>query len=424
MKFAKVQLKEITGCLFLCLILAVTVCGQPQGKDFTPVENPLDVFKMIGNQSKSNYEKIKTWQGEYEIEETNYSGKIAEDFAKSIEAVLPPDFCIVQKGMFRFFIDIRKDCLFVDYKQDAVSINEVSGTPIVLNKKSQKLLKDNYLKHQITVINPKEVLTFEKKELLASFPELGDRDDRVGRVAFRRIRTPYAVKTIANFVDPRSFFTFGDNQFWDFCLKVSSKERPLYVKSETNESRVYLRRSANGNQNRYQIYLDFVGRSNLVFEYIVDGSASFNVTFYANGHGSVEKGYVPITKQHCEYSKISDIFLPSVFEYSVGETKYPNVLMLTRKLKLLNAVVNQPVPKELFNIESLGLDDGDRLKDEIKNQLFELVDKEIVPVNSVKKNSGNRQGVATVARLIFIVVGIVLIVIGTVLKVRNKMRHR
>ncbi|MDR1477983.1 MAG: hypothetical protein LBJ00_03485 [Planctomycetaceae bacterium] len=417
--------KGIIGCLFFCLILVGTACGQSQEGEFTPVENPLEVFRLIGNQSQSNYEKIKTWQGEYEIEEINYPTVLAKDVAQDIEAMLPTNFLIVQKGKFKFFIDMRRDSLLVDYRNISVSITDISGVPIVINERSKKLLDSKYLNHRVSIVSPKEILTFEKNELLASFPQLGDREDRVGRVAYRYGYAEDRVVTMATtLVDPRTFFIFGGQCVWDFCQRVTSGKRPLYVKTETNESRIYLNQSANERSKRYQVYTDYIGKNNSVFEHVVEANASFNVTLYSNGLGDVKKGYTPRMRQRNEYKKFDDIFLPSTIDYSLGETKYPNIFRVTRKLKLLNAVVNQPIPKELFTIESLGLEDGDRLRDEIKDQLFEVVDKKIVPVNSVKKTGSNRQRAITLARVMFIVVGIILIVIGTILKVRRKFQRR
>jgi hypothetical protein len=384
---------------------------QDQDKKPVPAEDQLKVYQMIADQSGSNYERIKTWQGEYTFEERFVPNEgMAQSIADSIGAKLPSEYIFINKGTFTFYIDIRKDALFVDYRQTSVSIEDISGTPIRLSDDSREKMESQYLKHILSIVTPKEFISFDKTVMLGSYPHLGDRSDRIGRVAFRYPSVKSTKKTQSIIVDPRSFMICGGTFIWDHCHKIANKSRPLHIKTDTNESNLYLNELTGSPSTRYQIYNDFIGRNNTVFEYIVDSNVAFNITMYASGTGFVDKGYVEQEKRTCEYEEIDGVYVPSLFHYNLGGTKHKSLFKFSRRSKLLRAEINKPLPTDVFTIKQMELEDGDRFCDEIKNKMFEVVGGKIVPVNNKSFVMPSKM---SIIRIVIITLACVLIFIGT-----------
>ena len=409
------------GVALLCRVVcfdAVAFC-QESSSSYVPVKEPLSVFKLISEQSRSNFERIKTWQGAYEFEERYVpSDSMIQEIRKSVKSLLPTEFIMVNKGVFEFCIDMRKDSLFVDYIQTSVSIECVSGEQFEISADLTQELNDKYLRHCTSVVTSNEFLSFDKNVTLGSYPELGDWEDRIGRVAFRYASPKSPLKSMSIFVDPRDFMKFGSARFWEFCANVANKKRLLYVKSESNESRVYLNESAQSGEVKYQAYIDFVGKDDCVFEYIVDGDVAFNVRMYANGPGFVDKDYKPREKVLCEYVNIDGVFVPSLVERHLGETNHDGLYKFMRRSKLLRCDINKALPDGVFTQGALGLKDGDRLNDVVRNKLFETIDGKIVPINTPL---GNQHVGISVFRYVLIVLGIVLIFTGLLMRLLKRL---
>ncbi|MDR2171009.1 MAG: hypothetical protein LBP59_12775 [Planctomycetaceae bacterium] len=387
-----------------------------EGKLTVPIEEPLKIFQMIGEQSRSNYEKIKTWQGEYAFEERFvFSSNMSQLIEKNIGAKLPSEFVMIQKGKFIFCIDIRKDALFVDYHPESVLLEDISGHPISLEKDAKNKLEKTSLKRIVSIVTPKEFYSFDKNSQIGSYPKIGDKEDRVGRVAFRYPSTDS--HKIGIKVDPRTFMVCGGEFFWIHCQRIADKSRPLRIKTDANDSNVYLNEIGSSKSIQYQIYYDFNGRENMVFEYIVDGNSAFNVIKYANGAGFIDKGYTIREKNIFEYKKVDDIYIPFVFEKNLGETSKNNLFELCNRYELLKTEINKPLPPDIFTIERLGLEDGDRYYDKVKNKLFEMIDGKIVPMRSGTSWQPNR---ISAVRIVLIVAGCLLMLIGIFRKLRKK----
>jgi hypothetical protein len=409
--------------IFCCLTcLTAEALGQVDSS-YVPVKEPLSVFKMIAEQSRSNFERIKTWQGVYEFEEKYVpSDSMVQEIRKSIESPLPAEFVILNAGAFEFYIDMRKDCLFVDYIQTSVSIEGVSGEQIEISTDLAQELNDKFLSHFTSVITPKEFLSFDKTAMLGSYPDLGDVEDRTGRVAFRYASKKSPLKSISIFVDPRDFMKFGSAHFWEFCSNVANKKRRLFVKTESNESRVYLNESVLGGKVKYQVYIDYVGKDDSVFEYIVDGDVAFNVCMYANGPGFVNKGYNPREKVLCEYVEIDGVFVPSLVERHLGETSHEGLYKFMRRSKLLRCEINKPLPEGVFTQSALGLKDGDRLNDVVRNKLFEVVDGKVVQISTSLGNHRVKMTVFRYVLYVLIVLGVVFIFFGIWIRLQKRWR--
>ena len=66
---------------------------------FVPVEGPVATLKMISDLSRSNYERIRTWQGKYKFSDTQFfSGDVVKDFEKVVEGPLPKEFTLRTEG--------------------------------------------------------------------------------------------------------------------------------------------------------------------------------------------------------------------------------------------------------------------------------------------------------------------------------------
>ncbi|MDR2344950.1 MAG: hypothetical protein LBE18_02690, partial [Planctomycetaceae bacterium] len=377
-------------------------------------------FQIIGDLSKSNYEKIKTWQGEYTfVERFVFDGESAKMVANKIKVKLPSEFITIQKGKFTFCIDILTDSLFVDYLHESISLEDLSGNSIPLKKDAQNNL-DDMLMHVVSIVTPKEFYSFYKNHTLGSYPDLGDRIDRGGRVAFRYPSMDTATKIIAVLVDPRKFMICGDEFFWERCQEIASKIHPLHIKTDESDSNLYLNEIVDSKSVRYQIYNDFNGEDHTVFEYIVDGNSAFNVIKYANGAGFIDKGYTMHEKNICEYKKVDDVYIPSIVEKNLGETSKKGLFQSSNRYELVKAEINKPIPADFFTIKQLGLENGDRFYDEIENKLFDVVDNgKIIPMKPGTSISWQPKRISII-RIVLIVIGCLSVLIGIYRQIRRR----
>ncbi|MEZ6046395.1 MAG: hypothetical protein R3C11_12665 [Planctomycetaceae bacterium] len=160
--------------------------------------------------------------------------------------------------------------------------------------------------------------------------------------------------------DPRSIFCFAGGLRMDSCIRLAAK-------GISNPEIAPLKKVSQSSDSRY-VYLEETMRTNgtddvTVLRTICDSQLDFLPIESAQ----IFRGHIA-NHTTWTYKKNSDIYLPESYacikrDYSSGDFSYHIVCTF------IENEINKAIPKEQFELAALGVEDGDRLLDNVENKL-------------------------------------------------------
>lgn len=378
---------------------------------FAPVADSDGVLKMIADHSKANFERIKTLNATYDYTDKQYFfGEDAKVYSKSYKIDLGEKFMKINKGKYKYALDVKKDSIFVELDQESWEFTTFDGK--VLPVKNDSLV-ETFKLHQRSILTPESYMYCEPD---VDFPPITAFEHVLnqpyGRVGYKETRENASRLTLSVVPDVRTCYEVGGMKIWEFCDFCS-----MYK----NATAVYQK------NDKYKITFDPTKENNddsdaTLTHIIVDASMGFNVVhteqWFVYGKNTKKESELK-SLTTVDYSSNDGIWIPSVL-LQKKEPSDMSTYKFDRTYTAVSISVNSSLPKKTFSYVNLGLEDGDRFVDSYKNTLFTLRGgklKDFTP-NNVNTNSHSYSAL----RVFLIIAGLALITFAVVNKIRETRR--
>ena len=394
-----------------CVILGsslLTALAQEDTDDFVPVANPVETLKMVGAQARGNYERIKTWQGEYSFQDKEFQeGEQARSFGAALGITVPSRYVKVSEGSFSFDIDQKSDSIFLNFQASKIFIETLASKE---KKQIEKKACEPYLDSRISVLTPEDYCYFDTRMAYSVFGDFSDLPQSTSAVVFREPREKGKKLYFSTIPDPRTFFVYGGSFIWEFCDMFSKPGKPLaFITDDGYDNKIRILKSRDDDLQQYIFSQEIsVNDRKTVFRYLIDGKSGFNVIDYSctrnEGEGEAFRCIVQIS---LEYKQYDGIFTPFHIKQKLGPTEQNGVFKFKRTLKLLDNKFNGILPSDPFSYKRFGMNKRDRLRDNIDKKLYEYNGDELVELKP--EGSQILKGKISWLRIILICVTIILI---------------
>lgn len=146
----------------------------------------------------------------------------------------------------------------------------------------------------------------------------------------------------------------------------------------------------------------------------INADCFFNVDEYSVESRSLDdSNVIPIHHMSLKYSKVDGVAVPVAATIRLGNSNGKNY-SLTRIFEANQIQINKKIPDSVFTTSFFGLKERERVFDTVKNVLYEVRDGEVVEAVKKGEVAYSSNGTYGFVRVIFIVVGVVLILLGLV----------
>jgi hypothetical protein len=368
--------RKIAGGALVILIIFGLM--QPAiGTDTTEfqkvVQNKIpDELAMLVAVTRTNYEKIKTWQGKISSESTYfYEGKYAADLVKQDTGITikePNELAVRAEGTKEFKIDLENNLSFrfmsrpnpMEYIDLGTGLNY---TPLSSSYETKKIIANEYEIESSPYTFKKDgtILTWLAEKQLHN-PAQTDLDESDPRHCFSIGKPPWVLLSMMS-EGVRRYN--NDPNGADGNMPNSAFSNVILEKAQTEKGTTY----------RVQF-------KNPLFEwkYIFEEKNGFNPT-----HIEVKNGKgIKISEGATDWIKIQGIFLPSeqlVVQYDGGDGR----LRRQAKSTFSDMQVNMALPEDTFSLSNLGLKNGDKFIDKVAGKEYKYQDANLVPIADPNK---------------------------------------
>ena len=399
-------------------------------REWKVVEPPdlLDVSSMLASQMRSNFEKIRTWSGKYEYQDSSLMKrelveKLVEDSPEDspwkrlkLGRENVPALMRIEVGRIVFAIDVESDSFSTAFEVHERRLRDLETLESVESPETGFF--------QRSVVTPEHYLSFEPRISHGRFQDIPPVGPPRGAAAFRDPVSKAANQTWAIVVDPRDFFgTAEDQKFWDVLEILADAISPGGTSEENQEAvaaAITLRTGETDNAVHY--HLEFAGKwegqDQGKIEWFLNDQAGFNVTEVYNRDPS---GQI-VSHMALDYQLKDGIFVPAFVSYAIT-TEDRKRYRFQRILQLKECVLNEPIDPSQFTYTGLGLKDGDRILDRIEGASFVMEDG--VPVKLAEfgqklEEPAEMGGIGPLTRLIYVALSVVVLVaVILILRVRR-----
>lgn len=341
--------------------------------EFRPVDSNriLEILTMIPSRVKSNYDKIKTWQGEKKFTINRiYEGTAAErEFNTRTDGTGKTPNTVIRRieGRNKFAVDLEKDFLYA---------NVIWGNPPYYMdlETGRDLGTKSAPSQKVSIVTPEYYINWGPHAM---------RDGVItSRKAVKQVRQKGSTCTNLSppVSDPRECFVVGQPVWEIFPPQLlqhinehggfSVDGHPLKIEERMDGDTVGYRIQIPGKVSPEQyLFITMVFSGEKGFNII-----SYEVT-YPNG-----KVFQQLT---WEYELVSGVYLPiktteQNFRPDTGQLSYDKISTFK------NLKINQPIPPETFTYKNLGLKNGDKFIDKILGEEYIYQDEALIPVSKEK----------------------------------------
>jgi len=371
--------KRILNKTKLCTVVLLTLInfvaeglGNNTENNFQPVppDQMSGILTMISNETQSNYNKIKTWQGKADATVVKiYEGTEAERvFKNKTDGVgqVPKKVKKMRESTVEFAVNYEKG-LFFDkkfYRSPLRYIDPDSGR--VLGTKS-------IVGSTTTIATPEYRIT--------SVPFIKRKDVIITRKAVKEKRafTESCSTCRKDFYDPRYAAIGGRGFRPTFLVLLNYIEEHGEFSIDGHSLRIEERVGGTTTEYRVEIPCQ-VSPGEFVFKTMIFNSdKGFNITL-SETRSADGKLY---QKEIWEYEAINGVYLPTStmiqnFKGENAELGYERGCIYT------NLKLNQAIPEETFTYKNLGLKDGDKFIDKILDKEYTYQDGNLILVSKEK----------------------------------------
>jgi hypothetical protein len=327
-----------------------------------------DELTMLATATKTNYEKIKTWQGKIFFDSTiMYRGTYAADLVKQDTGSIteePNEVAEIAVGTKEFKIDLEKNLLFrsMNRPKPLEHIDVVGGKTYTSSKGSLEMKK--------LISNDYEI---------ESTPYIKKKDGTI--LNWMAEKKPHKKQASFDESDPRYCFTIGKpcwvvlSEFSD-GVRLYNRDPNGIVGKVPNSyfSGISLEKSQTAKGVTYRLLFKIPGVVEEVITF--DGDKGFNPTFIEVKNAKSIK----ITEIKRDFIKIQDVYLPSE-QQEIQYDGEDGLLRRAAKSTFSDMQVNMTLPENTFSLNNLGLKDGDKFEDKIAGKKYSYQDANLVLIN-------------------------------------------
>ncbi len=342
---------------------------------------------MIAETTKSNFDRIRNWQGSFEFTEnsTLKSGNVADHLIKKYGVVPPLELITV--GRIDFVVDATLDACYCAFRPARPT------TMIELSKKSRKAqpLNQGVTNVYETVVTPQHYLHFRPGHLYGQLHNHEVAPLKLGsgtQVAFRERAATRESGNAGDVVDPKSFFAHWNDAPSSWLAlqhdgKVFDELRAIPpVANPPATFEVIAIGTADSREREYVVRVTIrEGESRISLEKVFSASAGYNLTEYREIHKTANLDEEELWQsRRVEFRKHDEIFIPvriRDFNTTTGQQR-----IFRRDYALSHFTVNKPVSPDAFTVAVFDLKDGDRVLDQIEGKLFFVDDGKYIPAEA------------------------------------------
>jgi hypothetical protein len=330
------------------------------------------ILDLLSVQTKSNYEKMRTWKGVYSVRLTQH---LPETYA---DRMLAKDIPARKVGAIKQQVDFSLK-FAVDIASAAIYRNKETSKMIFTTVDSGKPIKlPNVIPaDQRSVVTPEFYIFFQPKNVFTS-SHLSDHPQAQNkRAAFCLPAENARNQHIGDLIHPCSYFRFDSGvgrYFWEIVGGHAKALRGEY--GETKKSSIGQRMQLSQAQGddggmwyRYRFKFGSNGGPTMTTTSIWRSRAGFNPVSYVVMSDSMTDRLS--SKTEWSWKKIEGIDVPSRvkeirFDATSGKLTYE------RDAELINCELNKPLDTRQFDYQGLGLQDGDLVLNEIEHVAYQL----------------------------------------------------
>lgn len=395
-------------------------------------EESLQALELLSKSIRSNYDKLRTWSGKYQIQDKQRV--TAPEIYKDI-FLTEPTYPLLRRdyGDLTFDIDLPGNKVAVDLKlkppefnETATGndvpvrfLNEADGGPSLKagpqsNDGTGHGLDGNGFFQQ-SIVLADEFLSFEPHLQYGDF-EGSKAMKIVGRAAFRNPVEKAKGQEWGVIPDPRGFFGDGSRYFEEIDRLIKAwtfPESKDYTAKQRQEMRdtIQVFRSKGDAPHYYKVVFAppvTTGKKSLEIGRTYSERDGFNPTLAWQGESGTNG--IPGLQTTFGYRVESGVHIPvSVVRLSTADKES---IKFHRVLKLLETRVNQPIDAAQFTIKRFGLKEGERLVDRIDGTIRQKQGSEFLDVNTVavrNKDNFSLQTVALIANIVLVIAALIFI---------------
>jgi len=326
------------------------------------------ILIMISEKTRSNYERIKTWQGEIDATvDAIYEGIAAKRILENKRSCAGKNAEVVRehrRSTIEFVADCNEDIFYVKkYSQYPRQYIDVETVTILCVRSNPG--------YNISIGTP--------EYQIHCIPDSKRGDFITSRKAVKKATQERCASCGSDVFDPRSFLIPG----WKFWETFPGVLQHIKERGEFNVDGHSLKveERTDGTITKYRVQLPgMVSPGQYLFiTMIFSGEKGFNITSLETT-GSDGKLF---QKKTWVYDLADGVYLPKRttqqnFKGENAELGYERECIYT------NLKLNQAIPEETFTYKNLGLENGDKFIDKTLDKDYIFQDGNLIP--SIKKN--------------------------------------
>ena len=314
-----------------------------------PAEEIAKTLDMLRQRIEANYKAIKSWSGTFDAKE-HFRHTHPNN----------PQYETISHSEVQFFAEPDRHLIRINNRA-------VEPTKVISDG---NMGPGRELPESLFVRTPEELLRFfsdERKKRVKGFPRLeSPKGDKGFRVLYREPPKAAGQYIFQGYINPLSFFDGKRTcKIVAEALRGEHGPDPMgYMKRN-----VVLRVRSKGAGKEYVLTQRFKPiEAGNVWEYVFSSEADFNLVSLE----SRAKEQLAQSKQY-KFREEKGVFIPYEVEYKMYEDRSSKdskrLPTQHRVYTLKQTLVNEPIDPAVFEIKSMGLQDGDRMVDLIENQM-------------------------------------------------------
>jgi hypothetical protein len=423
-----------TCCAFVLAVACVFARGAPfaNGDPAAPgeairttmpalswTEVPIDdigrSLEFLSAQTKSNFERIKTWESTWDVhvEEyispenvvAHYSGKLS---APSTQGLIRAYDVTMKRA-----IDVASRKIFRD--NDTRELRHLSA-----DTRDPVVVKQASVVDERSVVTPSEFLYFNSKYPPARYSVLPDHPDAHNKRAAHRVPAEQtANRDGSDLMDPQLFYRCSSAQMcWDQATMLADALRGGLGAEQQKLARDGLRvdKAVHEGQDWFRIRLTTpaAGAQPLrQFTSIWSPRAGYYPVSATVSRGAEPGGDIESEKTW-EWKQVDDIYVPAYHSEIVRSPELNGLETYERVARMKDCTLNEPLDPDIFTVVGLGLPPGDLVIDEIEQAVFMHMGdgklKELAPFHGSSPRVLSRDYVWWIIGLIPLLAAVILII--------------
>lgn len=378
----KIIIKSLTCATIILLLIpyALVYGGNTQLLSESEYAGFLDTAAAS---MKANYSKIRTWQGEMNIQEYNY---FYDEQCRNlpIDANSPAahsnNICRSVSATVNYAVDIQNDKLYTKLIPDIKYISFDLNREIEVNERYSPV---------ISVVTSSEYLSFKSDYAYAYERQTVKNGKWIGRKAFRLPLKETMGEQWGDIRDPRKYFFSGNKTFWEdlYAMRNVLVDPPADIPEGKAPQINISTEEINGHTLTY-IKGKFYGSpactdedAFIIATMVLDSSVGQNLV----RREVMDKTGKVLQILDITYENVSSVYVPKNVHFTMFRSS-DQKMTFDSQVTFTKSILNMSIPEDTFDYKNLGLKNQDRFVDEIENKIYVYSDDKLESVTEITEN--------------------------------------